>query len=337
MMREVLHTNSDSYYKKTQNIGEKGDFTTAPEISQLFGEMLALWAIEKWQQSGNPKQFTLLELGPGQGQLMQDFLRVARLVPEFYDAAKIYLLEINPYFIKKQRLSLEQYHKDIKWISDITEVPKDPLIVIANEFFDALPIKQYIKVKERWFESVFIVDPIDGCIKYSKIAIKELLQKQLLLDHPDSKDGAVVEESLESLDMVRKISKHIKSHGGAVLVIDYGYDIDIKNRIRGQYNSTLQAVKNHKYSSIIGTLGEADITAHVDFNALKRAAYEQGVHDTVTSSQREFLLKYGIELRLRELQNKATSEEADILERQVFRLISEKQMGELFKVLEIVF
>ncbi len=280
--------------------------------------------------------FTLLELGPGQGQLMQDFLRVARLVPDFYDAAKIYLLEINPYFIEKQRLSLEQYHKEIKWISDVTKIPTNPLIVVANEFFDALPIKQYIKVKDKWFESALIVDPIDASIKYSKVGIKELLQNQLLLDHPDAKDGAVVEESLESLDIVRKVSKHLKAHSGAILVIDYGYDIDIKNRIRGQYNSTLQAVKNHQYSSIIGTLGEADITAHVDFNALKRAACEQGAHAIVTSSQREFLLKYGIELRLRELQNKSNMEEADILKRQVFRLTSEKQMGELFKVLEIV-
>jgi SAM-dependent MidA family methyltransferase len=336
MMREVLRAHSDSYYRKIRNIGIKGDFITSPEISQLFGEMIGLWAIEKWQQLGRPGRFTLLELGPGQGKLMQDFLRVAKLVPEFYKAAEIYLLEINQYFIKKQRARLEQFDKEITWISDVKKLPEDPLIIIANEFFDALPIKQYVKVKTKWFESVLVVDPVDGRIKYSKMAIKDLLQKQLLLDHPNAQDGAILEESVESLDITRILSKHLKSYCGAALIIDYGYDINTETRDRGQYNSTLQAVKNHQYSSIIETLGEADVTAHVDFNALKKAAYEQAVRDCFVSSQREFLLKYGIELRLSELKKKVTTEQADILNKQVFRLISEKQMGQLFKVLELM-
>jgi SAM-dependent MidA family methyltransferase len=335
MMREVLSAHSDSYYRKLRNIGAEGDFITAPEISQLFGEMIALWAIEKWQQMGKPKNFILLELGPGQGQLMQDFLRVAKLVPEFYRAAKLYLFEINPYFVNKQKLYLATYGLEIQWISDLQELPKKPLIVIANEFFDALPIKQYVKVKEKWFESVLIVDPVDGHIKYSKMEVKDLLQKQLLFDHPNAQDGAILEESVESLEIIRKLSRHLQKKCGAMLIIDYGYDLYNKERTRSQYNSTLQAIKNHRYCSVISTLGDADLTAHVDFYALQNATIPYGIKNLSVSTQRDFLLKYGIKLRLGELKKISSFEEATILDKQVFRLISERQMGKLFKVLEI--
>lgn len=336
MMREVLSAHSDSYYRKTKTIGAEGDFITAPEISQLFGEMIALWAIERWQQMGKPKSFILLELGPGQGQLMQDFLRVAKLVPEFYRSAKLYLFEINPHFINKQKLHLASYDLEIQWISDLQDLPQNPLVVIANEFFDALPIKQYLKVKDKWFESVLIVDPVDGHIKYSKMEVKDLLQKQLLFDHPNAQDGAIVEESVESLEIIRKLSRHLQKKGGSMLIIDYGYDLYNKERTRFQYNSTLQAIKDHQYCSVISTLGEADLTAHVDFYALQNATIPYGIKDCVVSTQRDFLLKYGIELRLNELKKKSTPEEAAILDKQVFRLASEEQMGKLFKVLEIL-
>jgi len=335
MMREVLSNSPDSYYKTTQDIGEQGDFITSPEISQLFGEIIALWAIEKWQELGSPKKFMLLELGPGQGQLMQDFLRVAKLVPEFLDAAQIHILEINPHFIKKQQAKLIEYKKDIKWISDIKKIPQIPSIIISNEFFDALPIKQYMKVKNKWFESILVIDPIDERIKYDKVELHKSLQKQLLFDHIDAQDGAIIEESIESLDIIRFLSKHLCAHGGANLIIDYGYNVNTKIRTRGQYNSTLQAIKNHQYHSMIDSLGEADLTAHVDFNALMTAAYEQEIKTHSISSQQEFLVKYGIEIRLQSLKNNASQEECDVLDKQVFRLTSPKQMGELFKVLEL--
>lgn len=335
MMREVLSAGSGSYYKSLKNIGENGDFITSPEISQLFGETIALWAIEKWQQLGMPKRFTLIELGPGEGKLMQDFLRTAKLVPEFYNAIRIYLLEINPYFIKKQKASLTSYNKNIKLFTNIKKIPKTKAIIIANEFFDALPIKQYMKVKNKWFELVLVVDPIDGRIKYQKTELHKALQHQFLLEHIRSQDGAIIEESVESLNIIRFLSKHLCTYGGAGIIIDYGYNIKTENRTRGQYNSTLQAIKNHQYHSIIDSLGEADLTAHVDFNALKKAAVEQGINNHNILSQKEFLVKYGIEIRLQTLKNTASQKESDILDRQVFRLTSAKQMGKLFKVLEI--
>ncbi|MCF8494749.1 MAG: class I SAM-dependent methyltransferase [Rickettsiaceae bacterium] len=336
MMEQVLLINPDSYYVYTENIGIDGDFITSPEISQLFGEIIALWVIEQWQKLGKPNEFCLLELGPGQGTLMDDLLRTSsKIASSFLNGAKVHLLEINHKFIQKQKFKLEKHKKEITWVKKILDLPELPLIVISNEFFDALPIKQFVKTQSRWHESILIIDPIDGKIKYSKIEIKQALQNQLKLEHLNANDGAVIEESIESLEIIRALSDHINKYSGAVLIIDYGYDIQTSERTRNQYNSTLQAVKNHQYWPIIDTLGEADLTAHVDFNALKRASKERGVSNFRNFSQRNFLLSYGIELRLHELKKTIAPEECYILDRQVLRLISPSMMGELFKVLEI--
>lgn len=336
MMREVLSTNKESYYRSTKTLGEEGDFITSPEISQLFGEIIALWAIEKWQDFGFPKKFALVEFGPGRGKLMQDFLRVARISEKFYAACEVFLYEINPFFIDLQKANLIEYNKTIFWIKNIEDLPQAPTIFIANEFFDALPIKQYLKVKAKWFESALVTDPADGRIKFSKIELRKELQAQLLFDHKNAKDGAIVEESIESLDIIRKLSEHIQKYTGAALIIDYGYNIYSHERRRGQYNSTLQAIKNHQYKPVVDTLGEADLTAHVDFNALSNAAKEHGTKNIAFGTQREFLIKYGIKIRLESLKKSLSRQDFSIVEKQVFRLISTSQMGELFKVLELL-
>lgn len=336
MMREALSTSNESYYKSTKTLGEAGDFITSPEISQLFGEIIALWTIEKWRTLGSPERFALIELGPGRGKLMQDFLRVAKLDTKFYAAIEIFLHEINPFFIDLQKANLIEYNKTISWIKNFEGIPQIPAIFIANEFFDVLPIKQYLKVKTKWFESTLVTDPVDGRIKFSKIELHKALQKQLLSEHKNAKDGAIIEESIESLNIIRKLSKHIQKHTGAALIIDYGYNIYSNERKRNQYNSTLQAIKNHQYSSIIDTLGEADLTAHVDFNALSKAAKEKNIKNIAFGTQKEFLLKYGIKLRLESLKNSLSQEDFSIIEKQVFRLTSPRQMGELFKVLELL-
>ena len=228
-----------------------------------------------------------------------------------------------------------QHKKEMNWIEGISDLPKLPVIIIANEFFDALPIKQFVKIQNKWFESILVVDPIDGQIKYSKIEIHKALQNQLEFEHINANDGAIIEESIESLKIIRSLSNHIYKYFGSALIIDYGYDIQTTKRSRNQYNSTLQAIKNHQYWPIIDTLGEADLTAHVDFDALKKASKERGINDFRNFSQRNFLLAYGIGLRLRELKKGITQAECDILDKQVLRLVSQGMMGELFKVLEI--
>ncbi|MDG1436397.1 MAG: SAM-dependent methyltransferase [Rickettsiaceae bacterium] len=337
LMMQALSDNKDSYYRSAEHIGAKGDFITAPEISQLFGEIIALWAIEKWQELGSPAELCLAEFGPGQGQLMQDFLRVARLVPDFFNACKLYLLEINPYFIAKQKSKLLEYKPDTKWIKDLSQLPKKPSLIIANEFFDALPIKQYIKKDGNWFESVMVFNQKSQRNQYGMIEIDHELQNKILSKHINAEDGAVFEESEQSLEITKALSTHLDLNGGASLIIDYGYNFDAQMRTRNQYNSTLQALKDHKYQEVTELLGDADLTAHVDFNALKQISLSSlsNLKTCQLSTQREFLLKYGIGLRVRILKIKAPEHEQDILDRQVSRLIDPQHMGELFKVLEI--
>ncbi len=336
MMRQVLSTHSNSYYKTLKNIGKGSDFITSPEISQLFGEMIALWTISQWEKIGKPEKFILLELGPGTGRLMHDLLRVSNVEPDFFKSLEIYLYDINPHFIQKQKENLAHFNLNMKWITNFDNMLELPMIVVANEFFDALPIKQYTKVKKYWFECVLINDPITGNIKYHKIAAFKNLQLQLDVEHINANDGAIFEESVESLIIMRKISHHIKKYTGSALIIDYGYNIKAEIRKRSQYNATLQAMKNHKFWPIIDSLGEADITAHVDFNALEKASREQNITEFNYCTQREFLLDYGIDLRCELLQKNLSKEEGKILNKQVTRLTSGMMMGELFKVLSFI-
>ncbi|MGC0372210.1 MAG: hypothetical protein DGJ47_000918 [Rickettsiaceae bacterium] len=334
MMRQVLSDGNSAYYKTLSEIGFNGDFTTSPEISQLFGEMIALWAIDKWRKLGKPQKFSLVELGPGQGVLMSDLLRGSKVDPEFFKAVQVFLYDINPNFIQKQQNALKGY-SNINWINDLESLPQAPTLIISNEFFDALPTKQYMKVKDKWRESVMIVDPQDSCIKHNAVDIHQNLQEQLLLDHVNASDGSVFEESVESLRIMRVLSKHIKDNRGSILTIDYGYNIPAENRTSRQYNATLQAIKDHKYVSIIDTLGEADLTTHVNFNALILASKEQGEFDYIYQNQQDFLLSYGIKFRAKQLQKTLNTDDAMIIDRQLDRLISPQMMGDLFKVLEI--
>ncbi|MFY9589149.1 class I SAM-dependent methyltransferase [Rickettsia endosymbiont of Halotydeus destructor] len=335
LMREVLSSGPSSYYQHTDMLGTDGDFLTAPEISQLFGEIIGLWCIKEWQKIGCPSRISIIELGPGRGLLMRDLLRVAKLVPEFYQAITIELIEINPNFITNQQTNLQDINLPINHHLFVENIAKTPAIIIANEFFDAIPIKQYIKVKELWYERVCTVEPLDNQIKFDKIAINKNLQDYLLQTHVEANDGAVMEESYDSIKIMQFISDHLKNLSGSCLVIDYGYDINPNYRTRNQYNSTIQAIKNHKYHPLLENLGKADLSAHVDFYALKSVAKNTGLHIIETISQREFLTQNGILLRSKILQDKIAPAQAKIIERQVNRLISPDQMGTLFKILQI--
>lgn len=334
MMRQALSVNPNSYYQAQETIGATSDFITAPEISQLFGETIGFWVINRWKELGAPNDFALVELGPGMGNLMHNLMRVARLEPEFHKAAHIFLFEINKNFIQKQKENLEFSGKQIEWINHIDQLPSKHCIVISNEFFDALPVRQYIKLKQRWYESVLVCDPIDGRLKFDKIELHKALFDQLIHDYPNAEDGAVIEESHESLDIMRKIAVHVTKFGGACLTIDYGYNIEPAIRSRRQFNSTLQAVKNHQYQPVIDSLGEADLTTHVDFSALKNAAMQNGARNVTIVSQHDFLVNYGIMLRHQLLKNTASEVESKLLDKQLDRLIGKDQMGEIFKVME---
>ncbi len=337
MMRKVLSSEPTSYYQSQNNLGSEGDFTTSPEISQLFGEIIGLWCTQQWQNLGSPPRINLVELGAGRGLLMRDILRVARLVPEFYKALQIELVEINPHFIKHQQDNLAQFDVDKKWLSKITNITKKiPTIIIANEFFDALPIKQYVKEKDSWTEVNLVIDPTDSKIKFSKIKVHNELQTYLLQTYSAAADGAVLEESKEAWQVMRFIAKHLQQYKGSGLIIDYGYYIPAFKRTRYQYNSTLQAIKAHKYHPLLETLGEADLSAHVDFYYLEQALKSISKLELypIITSQRDFLIEYGILLRSNLLKAKLCLKQAELIERQVERLISPKQMGSLFQVMQ---
>lgn len=342
MMSQVLTSSHNSYYMNLKDIGRGGDFITSPEISQFFGESVGLWVVDQWQKLGKPKHFTLLELGPGKGSLMRDLLKSVLLVPGLIEKMDIRLYDVNPYFIDKQKNTLESYISDygdkIQWVDSFEDLSEHPIIILSNEFFDALPVKQYTKIKDIWYESVLVVDPVDSQIKYDKVALKKSLQEYLQAEHRNATDGAVLEESPESLDLIRRLARKVKKQRGSFLAIDYGYYIETQMRTAEQYSSTLQAIKDHQYQPIIDTLGEADLSAHVDFSALIKAAYSSGVTEFNMTSQGNFLKEYGILIRLESLIKKYTNhldkqELASNLGKQVYRLTSPDQMGELFKVL----
>ncbi|AVP87492.1 hypothetical protein phytr_5470 [Candidatus Phycorickettsia trachydisci] len=302
----------NDYYTSKEAVGS--DFITAPEISQMFGEMVALWCLDAWQ---NQKGFNLTELGPGTGALIFNILRtVSKIKPEFIQSLKqIFLLEINPYLKKKQLEILAPYKDKIRYIDNIDHIPNG--IVIANEFFDALPIKQYKKIQNSWYE-VIVKKGLRFDISKTPISIN---------DHPNAQDGAIIEISDQQQKLMQKLCK-IK---GSILIIDYGYDIEPKLRQPNQYKSTLQSVKNHQYCDVLDNLGEADLTTHVDFHSLKHIAQIQKAPYTV-HSQKDFLESYGISLRLQQLLSH-NPELSNILHNQYNRLI--KDMGELFKVLTL--
>jgi NADH dehydrogenase [ubiquinone] 1 alpha subcomplex assembly factor 7 len=249
---------------------------------------------------------------------MRDLLNVAILVPEFYNSLTIELIEINPHFINKQK-NLKSFNISIKHHKKVEHITKTPSIIIANEFFDAMPIKQYIKSQEFWYESIFIIDPIDGKIKFDKVKLNKELQDYLLKTHLNARDGAVIEESYKSSEIIKFISQHLIAFGGSSLVIDYGYSINPLARTLHQYHSTLQAIKNYHYHPVLETLGEADLSAHVDFYSLKTLIKNMGIVTYQLTTQQNFLIKYGILLRSQILQSKLPPAEEDIIAKQVDR------------------
>lgn len=303
-MAYCLGAPEHGYYRKKDPLGKEGDFITAPEISQVFGEVIGAWLIDQWIRLGKPNPFILLEAGPGRGTLMADILRIAKAVPEFLDSMQLYLLEQNQALRAKQAEKLSVYNP--KWIEDIS-IPDLPLFFIANEFFDAMPLTQYVKTGNEWVERRIGLNKEDEFIFI-----------------PAS--GDILERNLTSETAIHQLAEHIKKHAGVALIIDYGYT-------RPQLGDTLQAVQSHQKVSIFHQPGLSDLTFHVDFGALEEAAGKQGVNLCPILSQGEFLKNFGIETRTQKLMEKATPQQAELLKSGTQRLIDPKQMGELFKVL----
>ncbi|HEX4301358.1 MAG TPA: SAM-dependent methyltransferase [Rhizomicrobium sp.] len=328
----------DGYYATRDPFGARGDFITAPEVSQMFGELLGLWLAQVWQDQGRPARPRLVELGPGRGTLMNDALRALRLVPAFRDALDVVLVEASPVLRDLQRETLKDCGVAVRWAENFdTALADRPLFLLANEFFDALPIHQYVKSESGWHERMVTLDA-DGALVFV-LAPVAISNARLPANRDGAPRGGVYEQCLAGEALMEEIARAIAAQGGAALIVDYGYDA-------AGFAETLQAVADHKYAELLAEPGASDLSAHVDFNALGDAVVRGGASVCGPVGQGEFLLALGIVQRADRLVQKQTiggdwrhrdhlGDSPDI-RRQLEKLILPEQMGTLFKALAVV-
>ena len=297
------------YYMTRDPFGEQGDFMTAPEISQIFGELIGVWCVAAWEAMGKPAPFNLVELGPGRGTLMADILRAVKVMPGFSEAVRVHLVEMSPALRKLQK---EKLGSRVTWHESLASLPKGPLLIVANEFFDAIPVRQFAKRHGKWLER---------CVGAQGMGFMPAA-----LDNTRGADGDVVEHAPQRLGMARELGERIARQKGCALIIDYGH-------LRTAPGDTLQAVRGHEYVPFTDQPGESDITSHVDFEALGRAFGKGGARVPPALTQRAFLIAMGLEQRAAILASKVDATTKDILARSVARLTDEKEMGQLFKVM----
>jgi len=320
----ALYDKEFGYYMKKNPFGKEGDFITAPNITRLFSEIIAIWAITFWKSIGSPKKFNLLELGAGNGEMMKVIITTLKNFPEFFKDCNFCIHEKSALLIKQQQQNLKS--ENIKWVDDINKINSFPTIFLANEFFDALPIKQFFKKKEKWIERFVDLKIIEKAeFKEQIVDIKKIEQ---ILKFEISKNQEIIEYSPSAFNYLEDICKVIDKNDGGILIIDYGYQ-------NPRMHETLQAVNNHKYSNVLEDIGDSDITYSINFNLFEK--FINRFHDlnSIISNQKKFLTSMGILQRAEIIsQNIAFSKKTDLFYR-IKRLIDEKQMGELFKVMLI--
>jgi NADH dehydrogenase [ubiquinone] 1 alpha subcomplex assembly factor 7 len=323
-MFECLTNPEHGYYVHNEPFGIFGDFVTAPEISQVFGELMGLWAVHQWHAMGKPKLFNLIELGPGRGTLMSDALRVANGLPEFIAGLNLHLVETSHRLCNLQKQALAQFKPT--WHNDISSLPDGPIIVIANEFFDALPIHQLEYTENGWLERRVAV--IHGQLAFTLWPLQFPIDAHVSLTSRQPSVGDIFEISPESCKIISELASRFNSQSGYGLFIDYGHS-------RSGYGDTLQAVKAHAYADVLMSPGDSDLTAHVDFGALSKAATTAGAIAYGAKLQSQFLKLLGINERTDALSAQATPDQLVQLNSGRDRLIMDDQMGSLFKVLAI--
>ena len=317
----LLHP-EHGYYTNENALGVDGDFTTAPEISQMFGELIGLCLAQTWMDQGAPSAFTLAELGPGRGTLLADALRATAQVPGFHQAAKVHLVEASPKMQAKQANAL--IGVDVTWHATVEALPEDqPLYAIANEFFDALPIRQFQRDAHGWREVMIGVSEDALNFGLSDAAPLDALEHRLA----DTKPGDVVETCAHGTAVIEALAQRISSHGGALLAIDYGgWRSD---------GDSFQAVQHHKPVDPLAEPGKADLTAHVDFEPLAESARAMGCATSQLTQQGVFLERLGITARARGLAKALSGPALDSHVKAHRRLTHPDEMGSLFKVLGV--
>lgn len=295
------------YYQSQKVLGKEGDYITAPELTQVFGELLALWMVGLWHRLKKPSPIQIIELGPGRGVMMQDILRIARKFPDFYKGLEVYLVETSPLLKQKQQELLRDM--PVQWAEEINKIPEGKVtFFFANEFFDALPIQQEIKVANEW--------------KVRLIGASE--EKLCFID-----EGEIKENADTYTPYMQEINRRLLKDKGGALIIDYGDNVG-EERV----GNTLQSLYHHRYADILENPGEQDLTHHVNFAVLKSYLDHEKLNVSL-KNQGDFLLSLGLELWIEKLCNKADKEIALRAKAAAARLIAPQEMGNLFKVLAV--
>lgn len=322
----------DGYYPTRDPLGSDGDFITAPEISQMFGEVLGLWAVQTWQDMGSPGKVYLVELGPGRGIMMSDMLRAARLDPEFIKAVNVVLIEASAALEAVQAKTLGGLSVPVSWAKDLSEVPAGSTIIIGNEFLDCLPIRQFIQ-KDRfadragWHERLVTFDEDAGALSFavSPVPISETLQGILPEGQDQAKNDDLIESCAAGHLLLDQIKTRFEANIGRALFIDYGPETT-------EFGDSLQALKRHEKVSAFSDPGNTDLTARVDFQALTEFAKSIDLPVTAVVPQSELLSRLGLEIRAVTLARNQP-EARPKLARQMERLTGADQMGHLFKAI----
>ncbi len=304
--------------------GREGDFITAPNISRMFSEMLAIWILGFWENLENPKKINLVELGAGNGEMMKILLETFKKFPVFFDSCNILIHEKS---LRLKKIQKDKLDKDkIIWITDLKEIKKFPTIFIANEFFDAMAIKQFTKKKDLWVEKYVNLKNKKKAFFVEKSFNMKKFEKKI--GYNISKNQKFIEYSLVGVSYLKKITNIIKKNSGGLLIIDYGY-------MEKKMKNTLKSISNHKHSNILENIGKSDITHNINFYLFKKIIDQLGGLKGLITTQGSFLVKLGIKNRAEIIsQNQSFSKKADIYYR-LKRLIDEKEMGNLFKVMFI--
>ncbi len=325
-MAACLGDRESGYYTTREPFGREGDFITAPEVSQMFGELIGIWCVGIWEALGRPDNAVLCEVGPGRGTLMSDMLRTIRqLAPKMFTTMRVAMVETSPRLIEKQKEKLSGLGRSIEWFENFPSIPDGPLILVSNELFDAIPFRQFIKANGRFVERMIALDEQD---EFQFVSGAGGIDEALLpVGHQSASDGTIFEAAPARTALMQEIAQRIATTRGAALTIDYGH-------LQSGFADTLQAMLKHAYDDVFAHPGQADLTSHVDFDMLERAARNCGCK-TGTMTQGDFLLAMGLIDRAGRLGTGRDVASQEKIRDDVERLAAPDQMGTLFKVLAI--
>ncbi len=320
-LKNVLYDKKIGYYSSRMPLGTKGDFITSPKISNIFSEIIAIWIITCWESFGKPENFNIVELGPGDGSLTSILLRSFKKFPKFNSIKKLFLYEESNYLKKIQK---KKVNGNVKWIKNFNQIRKGPVIFFGNEFFDAIPIKQFKRDKNSLFEKNYTLGK-NFKIKqvFKRASVSDL---KIIKSYKTLKKLKFVEFPKLGFEELDKIVKKVSRLNGCILLIDYGYS-------KPNNQNTLQSVMRHKKNNLLSNLGKADITAHVNFPLLKEFFKKRNLKVKNLTSQKNFLENMGIIERAKIVAKKMKFSEQSDLYLRMQRLLSPKYMGELFKVI----